>query len=213
MTGVDPALRVAITLAKRSQSREVEPDHILAGCLLSNSRFGIVRLGSLVIDLEALGIDWMQDLAGQEPGAKVAYSQASVDLLDRASEISRADQASRVRLEHLLVAFDFAEPHLQDPQGVMARLARNGVTSATWRAALAEMDTATAARPAETAAAGGYVSPEQAAEILGVHHQTIRGYIRSGKLPASRIAGERAVRIRRQDLDRLLEPVVSPEPE
>jgi excisionase family DNA binding protein len=49
-------------------------------------------------------------------------------------------------------------------------------------------------------------SPDEAAEFLGVHTQTIRGYIRTGKLPALRLAGERALRIRREDLLALLEP-------
>ncbi len=48
---------------------------------------------------------------------------------------------------------------------------------------------------------------DQAAEFLGVHHQTLRGYIKSGKLPAYRLAGEKVLRIKREDLMALLEPV------
>ena len=51
-----------------------------------------------------------------------------------------------------------------------------------------------------------FFSPDEAAEFLGVHVQTIRGYIRMGKLPALRLAGERALRIKREDLLALLEP-------
>jgi excisionase family DNA binding protein len=51
-----------------------------------------------------------------------------------------------------------------------------------------------------------FFSPDEAAEFLGVHVQTIRGYIRLGKLPALRLAGERALRIKRKDLLALLEP-------
>ena len=47
----------------------------------------------------------------------------------------------------------------------------------------------------------------QAAEALGVHVQTLRAYVRSGRLPALRLAGERAIRIRRSDLEKVLEPV------
>jgi excisionase family DNA binding protein len=49
-------------------------------------------------------------------------------------------------------------------------------------------------------------SPDEAADFLSVHVQTIRGYIRMGKLPALRLAGERALRIKREDLLGLLEP-------
>jgi len=50
------------------------------------------------------------------------------------------------------------------------------------------------------------LSPDEAADLLGVHTQTVRGYIRDGKLKAHRVAGERAIRIRRKDLLALLEP-------
>jgi excisionase family DNA binding protein len=50
-------------------------------------------------------------------------------------------------------------------------------------------------------------SPEEAAEYLGVHVQTVRGWIRSGRLKASRLAGQRALRIRASDLGSILEPV------
>lgn len=50
-------------------------------------------------------------------------------------------------------------------------------------------------------------SPEEAAEYLGVHVQTVRAWIRSGRLRASRLAGQRALRIRASDVNLLLEPV------
>jgi excisionase family DNA binding protein len=50
-------------------------------------------------------------------------------------------------------------------------------------------------------------SPEEAAEYLGVHVQTVRGWIRTGRLPASRLTGQRALRIKASDLLSVLEPV------
>jgi excisionase family DNA binding protein len=50
-------------------------------------------------------------------------------------------------------------------------------------------------------------SPEEAAEYLGVHVQTVRAWIRSGRLKASRLAGQRALRIKAADLMTVLEPV------
>ncbi|MCL4241792.1 MAG: helix-turn-helix domain-containing protein [Dehalococcoidia bacterium] len=50
-------------------------------------------------------------------------------------------------------------------------------------------------------------SPEEAADYLGVHVQTVRAWIRSGRLRASRLAGQRALRIRASDLQSVLEPV------
>ncbi len=50
-------------------------------------------------------------------------------------------------------------------------------------------------------------STEGAADYLGVHVQTVRSWIRSGKLPASRLAGQKSIRIREHDLESVLEPI------
>lgn len=51
------------------------------------------------------------------------------------------------------------------------------------------------------------MSPEEVAEYLGVHVQTVRAWIRSGHLPARRIAGLRALRVRHVDVVNLLKPL------
>jgi excisionase family DNA binding protein len=197
-----PALQAAIAFAKRRRASEVEPDDILTVCLLSASRLGVARFGALAVDLEPLGIDWLTAPAPPSDDAKVAYSDATVALLDVAAAIARADQAKCPRVAHLLAAFTRIPP-----APLWTRMA---VGSGAWRAALAEWDQI----PVEASPhSDSYLSPEQAAELLGVHHQTIRGYIRSGKLAALRIAGERAVRIRRASLDQLLEPLTIAESE
>jgi excisionase family DNA binding protein len=50
-------------------------------------------------------------------------------------------------------------------------------------------------------------SPEEAAAYLKVHVQTVREWIRTGRLKASRLAGQRALRIRARDLQAVLEPL------
>ena len=50
-------------------------------------------------------------------------------------------------------------------------------------------------------------SVQEAAEFLGLSVSTVRRYIRDGRLPAYRVAGERLLRIRRDDLEALLRPV------
>ena len=60
---------------------------------------------------------------------------------------------------------------------------------------------------AATATEPRLYSPEEAAEYLGVHVQTVRAWIRSGRLRASRLAGQRALRITSADLQSVLEPV------
>ena len=93
-----------------------------------------------------------------------------------------------------------------------------GFTGAEWRAELARLELVNhnGAEVSKNERGSGrdhqraLLSPDEAAEFLGVHTQTVRGYIRTGKLPAYRLAGERALRIRREELLALLEPF-SPE--
>lgn len=50
---------------------------------------------------------------------------------------------------------------------------------------------------------------EFSAEYLDVTTRTIRSYVSKGYLPAVRIKGSRAIRIRQSDLDALLQPIPS----
>lgn len=51
------------------------------------------------------------------------------------------------------------------------------------------------------------LSVQEAADFLGLSVSTIRRYIRDGRLPAYRVAGERLLRIKRSDLEELLDPI------
>ena len=57
--------------------------------------------------------------------------------------------------------------------------------------------------PTEAAGEGAYCNISQAAAILGVSRVSIWRWIRAGQLPAARL-GHRTIRIKREDLDRLL---------
>ncbi len=206
MTDVEAAASFAITLAKNRGRDEVTPDELLLGCLKVVSQFGVVELGAVILDLEQLGIDWLQH--SENSKNKVAYSQAAVALFDQAARIASADGSGKTRVEHLLAAF------ARESSGLMGDLKRtHGITSASWRAAIARLQRESPQAAGETKehrAAGvrDYLSPEETADALGIHVQTVRAYVRSGKLPALRLAGERAIRIRRTDLEAVLEPLV-----
>jgi excisionase family DNA binding protein len=206
VSDAERAAAFGIAQAKRRGHAEVEADDLLLGCLQTIAQFGIVQLGSWVFDLEALGVDWLQEAPAS--GGKVAYSQAVVDLFDRAARIAKLDGAGPMRIEHLLAAFASEE------QGLMGELKRaHGISSAAWRAAVAQrMPAAPVVDPGPVAGSEHeYLTPEEAAEALSIHVQTLRAYVRSGKLPALRLAGERAIRIRRSDLATVLEPL-APQP-
>lgn len=214
MSQSELAASFAIFAAKQEGSAEVTPDHILLGCLRAISRFGIATIGPWDLDLEALGVDWTRQLEG--PAPKVAYSAAAVELFDRAARIAGSRMAGpegkRLGLADLLAAFAGEE------QGLMGQLKRTyGATNASWRAAISRIEDAStedAGRSANGGPSGStragereYLTPEEAAEALGIHVQTMRGYIRSERVPAFRLAGERAIRILRSDLEKVLEPL------
>ena len=71
-------------------------------------------------------------------------------------------------------------------------------------------DQLTAGKPGSSGSTGRLLSTEEAAEYYGVHVQTVRSWIRAGKLPASKLAGQKSIRIRESDLDRVLEPMSAP---
>jgi excisionase family DNA binding protein len=202
----DLAASLAIFAAKQRGDVEVGADHILLGCLRAISRFGIATIGPWSLDLESLGVDWISQPEGPQP--KVAYSQEAVNLFDRAAQIAKSAGESGINVNHLLAALASEEG------GLMGELKRaHGITNASWRAAVAELDSYRAnSSKADGAAAEKkkmreYLTPEEAAEALSIHVQTMRAYIRTGRLPAFRVAGERAIRILRTDLEKVLEPL------
>lgn len=212
----DPELVVtagahAIERARTRGADAIDPDDLLAGVLLAVSRFGIVDLGSTAIDLDALGLRF--DLAAPDPLPKPGYTDATVAVFDRAARIARADGAGRIAPLHLLVAL--ADPALPTFAAIGERYR---LAPADWRRLLAAIEPPRDARPGPAGPAHpqparpleDLLTPEEAAAAIGVHVQTLRGYIRSGKLPAFRVAGERALRIRRDDLQGLLEHLQSP---
>jgi excisionase family DNA binding protein len=209
MNDSEQAAAFAIALAKKRNRTEVGPDELLVGCLQVLSRFGVIQIGSWTFDLEELGVEWLD--APPKSETKVAYSQAAVDLFDRAARIAAADGSGTITVFHLLAAFSV------ESEGLMGDLRRGyGITNAAWRAAVASTWIARSGRdrslPGEERLKTGnlseYLTPEEAAEALSIHVQTVRAYVRSGKLPALRLAGERAIRIRRTDLETVLEPLV-----
>lgn len=206
MHDLDFATSFAIFSAKRRRSGEVTPDDLLLGCLRAVSRFGVAKIGSWDIDLETLGIDWVRDPEG--PAPKVAYSEDAVDVFNRAALIAKSSADAAMSVHHMLAAFAAEE------RGLMAELKSSyGIASAAWRAAVAQLSSTEteAAQPRSAPPAKKkareYLSPEEAAEELGIHVQTMRAYVRSGRVPAFRLAGERAIRILRADLKKVLEPL------
>jgi len=206
MKDAELAASFAIAHARRARREGITADDLLLGCLQTVAQFGVVVLGPWTFDLEAMGIDWMSPV--DKAAAKVAYTETAVEIFDRAARIAKVEDAGSIHVYHLLAAF------ANEEAGIMGELKRaHGITSAAWRAAVGRLAETTQGQPANsgTPATREYLSPEEAAEVLGIHVQTLRAYVRSGKLPARRLAGERAIRIRRADLETMLEPFIPQE--
>jgi excisionase family DNA binding protein len=193
-----------MALAKTRGAEEVSCDDLLRGCLFAISRFGVAKVGPWKFDLVSLGLDWVNP--PETRGVKVTYSDEVVEIFDRAANIARADSYGTLGLEHMLVAF------ADEKTGLMGKLKREfQIDSASWRAAVADLSPAHRAEQTLLPVQGTpreYLTPEEAALALNIHVQTVRAYVRSSKLPALRLAGERAIRIRCSDLEKVLEPLI-----
>jgi excisionase family DNA binding protein len=198
----------AIERARARGSESVEPDDLLAGLLLSVARFGIIDLGPLAIDLEPLGLGFDESLPSL--AIRPHYSAEAASVFERAARVARGDGGRPLAPVHLLVALgDGGVP-------TFARLAKlHGLDPAGWRRLLSALEPPSsldpvAPSPRATPAVPDLLTPDEAAELLGVHIQTLRGYIRRGRLPALRVAGQRAIRVRRDELLGLLEHLRAP---
>jgi excisionase family DNA binding protein len=191
----------SIERARARGAAWVEPDDLLAGLLLSISRFGIVDLGERVIDLSELGPGF--DLPSPDLTIRPRYTPSSAAAFELAARVSRADGEVRLAPIHLLVALgDHSIP-------TFARIAvRHGIDPTGWRRLLsciapprARSEPEPAPLPPLLVGLDALVPTEDAARVLGVSVDVLRGYVRAGKLTAFRVPGDhRTVRIRRDDL-------------
>ncbi len=213
---VSRAARAAIARTKARGGEQVTPDDLLAGALAELARFGIALVGPWAIDVGAVDGAGAATETADGDGAsspRPSYSEASVAVFEEAARLAGRNGSSTLGLVHLLAALGERE------DGLMARLReRYGFTAVEWRAALARGELGTATNggrsegvgPDDGAGRSGapeLLSVDRAASFLDVHAQTVRNYIRAGKLPAYRLAGERFIRVLRRDLMGLLEPV------
>lgn len=220
---VERAARAAIARAKARGDENVTPDDLLEGALAQVSRFGIAWIGPWPIDMrdrddgaagdggDAVEADPADD-DGLDPAA--TYTRPTVRVFERATALAREDGSASTGLIHLLAAL------ADEDCDLMAEIReRHGFSSREWRATLARGAVGVPSRfrsdPADIGAGGDggrapdpeILSVDEAADYLDVHSQTVRNYIRGGKLPAYRLAGERYIRVLRKDLLALLERV------
>ena len=160
------------------------------------SRFGYFTLGPITIDVRLI-----EDIV-ERTAVPTGDDPAFGDDMTRFSRLlaREVEQSGRTRLDDLHVLLALMKTREGLPGRVFGEL---GVTPEEMEQYLKGGGTA----PAPAATGEKLYSPEEAAEYLGVHVQTVRAWIRSGRLRAARLAGQRALRIRASDLESVLEPI------
>lgn len=195
--------------AAREEGTGVTPDHLALGVLRAADLSGATVLHELGIG-EA---EFKRAGQGPAPGsARTRWGPQLQPIIQAAAEEAWQLGGRLTRSAHVLLGL------VTSGQGVLpGLLAARGVTLDALRlrvrdAVAASPVPSTASDPENARSSPGISARElftvdQAAEFLGVHHQTLRGYIKNGKLQAYRLAGEKVLRIKRDDLMALLEPV------
>lgn len=191
-----------MTRLANTYSCDANLDLAFLAFLRKASRFGYFTAGPVTIDVRLV-----EDLVERtvvrttdEPG-KHPYSHDYVRFSRVLMDEVRRSGRNRLDDLHLLLAF------MRVGEGLPARVfGEFGISPEAMERHL-RGETPTAGREERL------YSPEEAAAYLGVHVQTVRAWIRAGRLPARRLAGQRALRIRASDLEGILEPLDPADPE
>lgn len=175
----------------------VDVDLLFLAFLQQEAKYGFFTFGPLTIDVriveDLFARTYERRAAGDATRGFTPSARRYFALL--AEEVARSGSRRPDEL-HFLLAF------MRSPDGLPVRVfGETGISP--------EQVGEYARQRAGDAGAGPprLYSPEEAAEYLSVHVQTVRVWIREGKLPASRLVGQRALRIQESDLARVLEPV------
>lgn len=186
--------REASAEALRLGSPYVTVDIFFAAFLRHFARFGYFTFGPITLDARLIS-DIVDATAERAGAAMHTYSDDFVRFSAILSAEVRRSGHSHLDELHMLLAF------MRFNEGLPARVfGELGVTPA-------QVETYARNAHRGPAPAERLYSPEEAAEYLGLHVQTVRAWIRSGKLRASRLTGQRALRIAASDLQSVLEPV------
>ena len=174
-------------------SSEQRVNMLFLGFLRATARFGIFQFGPLTIHLDPVEQRVARSL--EEPLGNDDYA-----LPMRWVELLHAERERRgsLALDELHVLLAFMKLGVGVPADVFGELA---VTPSEVEDYAASPDSSHEVDLVEP-----LYSPEEAAAYLKVHVQTVREWIRSGRLPAYRLAGQKSFRIAARDLKKVLQP-------
>jgi excisionase family DNA binding protein len=187
-----------IAEAHRLNARAITLDLFFYVFLRRLSRFGFFNFGPINIDVRLIE-DIVEATIPRAPAPLETATPMAPDIVPFSSLLmSELRRSGRSRLDelHYLLAF------MRCGEGLPARVfGELGVSPEQVE------DYAKNRRAGPAVQMEELFSPEEAAAYLNVHVQTIRAWIRSGRLRARRLAGQRALRITASDLQSVLEPL------
>ena len=191
--------RIEWELAEELNFTPMTPDIEFVAFVRVMSRFGYFVFGPITLDANLL-----EDVLVRTHARGVGGPEhpAASDSFRRFSEHTWTivTRSGRTRTDEL----HMLESYMTWPEGLTGRVfGELGITFADVQRYLGSIaGGAPTSRPAEQ-----LFSTEEAADYLSVHVQTVRAWIRAGRLPASRLAGQKSIRIRESDLQSVLEPI------
>jgi excisionase family DNA binding protein len=184
--------------ARRLQSSLSTLDICFYAYLRLMSRFGLFSFGPINIDVRLIEdiVERTSDHLGNADGSDIPpMSDDYVRLSQQLVAERRRSGRSRIDELHYLLAF------MRVNEGLPGRVFGELGVSAD------QVEEFARNRTLEAPQLEKLFSPEEAAAYLNVHVQTVRAWIRSGRLRARRLAGHRALRITASDLQSVLEPL------
>jgi excisionase family DNA binding protein len=183
--------------AHRLNAQAITVDLFFYVFLRRLSRFGFFTFGPINIDVRLIE-DIVEATIPRAPGPLETATPMAPDIVPFSNLLmAELNRSGRSRLDelHFLLAF------MRCTEGLPGRVfGELGVTPEQ-----VEQFARNLSAPAPTLEE--LYSPEEAAAYLNVHVQTVRAWIRSGRLRARRLAGQRALRITASDLQSVLEPL------
>ncbi|HLF72198.1 MAG TPA: helix-turn-helix domain-containing protein [Dehalococcoidia bacterium] len=196
----DDVMRAVVAVmdveAERLNAGSLTVDLIFLAYLRHMSRFGFFSFGPINIDVDMIEDIVDRTIPKRGPGEPLpALSDDHVRMSQQLMEEVRRSGRRRIDELHYLLAFMRCNEGL--PKRVFGEL---GITPE-------QIEEYARTRAIEPPPLEKLYSPEDAAAYLNVHVQTVRAWIRSGRLRARRLAGQRALRITASDLQSVLEPV------
>jgi len=167
--------------------------------LTALARFGFFSFGPVTIDVRVVEDTYERTRTHKSFPARQPLEDDWIRFSERLIEEVRRSGREQPDELHYLLAF------MRTPEGLPVRVfGELGVRAEEVEAHARGLGTAA---PDQDDGAGKLYSTEEAAEYFSVHVQTVRSWIRSGRLPAVRLAGQKSIRIRERDLQAVLEPI------